>query len=148
MAPVDQETDAEESALDRRGRNHANLVGSGATRSKQSGSGPPLALWGCEWLGAYRSHLHCASLRYASVAQAGADIVGHPSRDVAGNRSLFSFSTSARWEPIQRDSATHLLFRHSHSLAVANRDRHHDVTGAGCALSVVSRNFWRTTSSA
>src|SRR2546430_8868051 len=146
MAPVDQETDAEESALDRRGRNHANLVGSGATRSKQSWSGPSLALWGCEWMGAYRSHLHCASLRDVSVAQTGANIVGHPSRDVAGNHGLCPFSTTARWEPVQRHSAAHVLFRHSYSVTVANRDRHHDVTGAGCALSLVSWNFWRATS--
>src|SRR5207237_9597558 len=134
MAPVDQETDAEESALDRRGRNHANLVGSGATRSKQSGSGPSLALWGCEWLGAYRSHLHCASLRDASVAQTGANIVGHPSRDVSGNRGLCPFSTTARSEPVQLHSAAHLLFRHSYSVTVASRDLHHHHPGACFAL--------------
>src|SRR5918996_119879 len=148
MAPVDQETDAEEPALDRGGRNHANLAGSSAARSKQSWSGPSLAFLGCEWLGAYRSHLHCASLRDASVAQTGADIVGYLSSGVAGNRGLCPFSTTARWESVQRHSAAHLLFRHSYSVAVANRDRHHDVTSAGCALSLVSQNFWRATGGA
>src|SRR6266513_4669481 len=105
MAEVEQETDDEEPALDRRGRNHANLADSGAARPKQPRSGPPLALLECEWLGAYRSHLYCASFRDASVAQTGTDIVGHPSRDVAGNRGLCPFSTTACWEHVQRNSA-------------------------------------------